>query len=133
MESSRREQVRQRSRFCCEYCLLPEAATPIMPFHVEHIIAKQHMVDDSLDNLALACDRCNAFKGPNLSSIDPLTNKIVNLFNPRLDVWGEHFRFDGLVIVGLTPKGRATAQLLQMNAIRRLELRQSWLASGGEL
>ncbi len=98
MESSRREQIRQRSHFCCEYCLLPEAATPIMPFHVEHIIAKQHMIDDSLDNLALACDRCNAFKGPNLSSIDPFTNKIVNLFNPRLDVWGEHFRFEGSVI-----------------------------------
>jgi hypothetical protein len=133
MESSRREQIRERARFRCEYCLLPEAATPIMPFHLEHVIAKQHMIDDSLENLALACDRCNAFKGPNLSSVDPFTKRIVKLFHPRLDIWNEHFLLEGSVIVGLTPKGRATAQLLQMNAIRRLELRQSWLASGGEL
>ncbi|MCC7338419.1 MAG: HNH endonuclease [Pirellulaceae bacterium] len=132
MEVALREHIRQRARFRCEYCLLPEAATPFTPFHVEHIIAKQHLIDDSIDNLALACDRCNAFKGPNLSSVDPVTLEIVNLFSPRRDVWDNHYLFQGSVVIGTTPKGRATVQLLQMNAARRLELRESWLASGGQ-
>lgn len=86
---------------------------------------------DSLSNLALACDRCNFHKGPNLSSIDPLTGTVVSLFHPRLDQWYEHFKFEESEIVGTSPVGRATAQLLQMNAIRRIELRTEWLLSGG--
>ena len=59
---------------------MPQEATPFIPFHVEHIIAKQHLeeVDDDLTGLAYACDRCNAFKGPNLSSIDPDTGDKVD-------------------------------------------------------
>src|SRR4051794_18394911 len=32
--------------------------------HVEHIVARQHGGADDPDNLALACNRCNASKGP---------------------------------------------------------------------
>jgi hypothetical protein len=49
----------------------------------------------------------------------------VNLFNPRQDRWEEHFNVNGLIIVGLTPKGRATVWLLQMNAPERLRFRDS--------
>ncbi len=66
MDSAIRTIVRERAAWRCEYCHLPESATPFVPFHVEHVIAQQHREDNSLDNLALACDRCNAFKGPNL-------------------------------------------------------------------
>jgi hypothetical protein len=114
---------------------MPQDATPFIPFHVEHIIAKQH-VDvghDDLEGLAYACDRCNAFKGPNLSSIDPATGETVNVFNPRTDVWSEHFARSGGRIIGLTPIGRATARLLNMNDSRRIELRLQWLAEGGSL
>lgn len=54
---------------------MPQKAMPFIPFHVEHIIARQHVdeVDDDLSGLAFACDRCNAFKGPNRSSIAPET------------------------------------------------------------
>lgn len=133
MSTPQRERIRQRAEFRCEYCRLPEAATPFITFHVEHVIAKQHLEDDSLDNLALACDRCNAFKGPNLSSIDPDSHEIVELFHPRRNSWTEHFRFDGPLVVGLSQTGRATVRLLNMNARRRVDLRQNWLETGNEL
>lgn len=73
MDAATRDFVRRRATDRCEYCHMPQAATPFIPFHVEHIIAKQHVdeVQDDPSGLAYACDRCNAFKGPNLSSIEP--------------------------------------------------------------
>ena len=103
------------------------------PFHVEHTIAKQHGGGDDLNLLCLACDRCNAYKGPNLSSVDPASGDIVPLFNPRQDVWKNHFLLRGGEIVGLTPTGRATVRLLNMNARRRVQLREEWLDEGGSL
>jgi 5-methylcytosine-specific restriction endonuclease McrA len=127
MNPSVRESVRKRALYRCEYCHIPEEATPFVGFHSEHIIAKQHLIDDSLDNLALSCDRCNAYKGTNLSSIDPDSLEIVSLFNPRKDHWEDHFEItDGCVIVGKTVCGRATAKLLNMNASRRVQLRRDW-------
>jgi hypothetical protein len=112
---------------------MPQAATPLIPFHAEHIIARQHLQDDHPDGLALACDRCNAYKGPNLASIDPQSGLVMALFHPRRHRWEEHFRIDGGMIVGLTPTGRATVQLLNMNARRRVQLRVEWIAEHGAL
>ncbi len=117
-----RQDVRRRASNQCEYCMLSEDASEVA-FHVEHIRAKQHGGSDDVSNLALACDRCNFFKGPNLSAIDPTTNKIVTLFHPRHDAWSEHFSMKEAEIIGLTPCGRATASLLQMNAPKRVQLR----------
>jgi hypothetical protein len=63
-----------------------------------------------------------------LTSIDPDTNTMVALFSPRADVWSEHFLVRDGHILGLTPTGRATARLLNMNAARRVELRREWSA-----
>jgi hypothetical protein len=131
MDAATREFVRRRALNRCEYCRTPQHATPLIPFHVEHIIATQHLLDDSPDNLCLACDRCNAYKGPNLSSLDNETSQIVQLFHPRRQNWSEHFRFEGPRIIGTTPTGRATVRLLQMNTSRRIELREH-LIDGGE-
>lgn len=86
---------------------MPQEATPLITFHVEHIVAKQHVGQDDDDDpsrLGLACDRCNAFKGPNLTSIDPGTKQRVDLFNPREDAWHEHFEMPGAEIQGISPK-----------------------------
>ena len=91
MEPSLKELVRVRAGNACEYCRLPQDATSLISFHIEHIVARQHGGSDAPDALALACDRCNAYKGPNLTSIDPDTNSLAPLFNPRTDAWGEHF------------------------------------------
>lgn len=101
-----------------------------MPFHVEHIVAKQHGGGDQEMNLAWSCDRCNACKGPNLSSVDPLTGGIVELFNPGRDAWSEHFVVRDAEIDAVTPTGRATARLLQMNAKRRVDVRRELIDEG---
>ena len=126
MDARTRELVRRRAGDVCEYCRIPQEATPLIPFHVEHIVSKQHGGTDDPDDLALACDRCNAYKGPNLTSIDPDTGTVVGLFHPRQDIWSEHFVVRGGHIAGLTPTGRATVRLLNMNASRRVELRNEW-------
>lgn len=90
---------------------------------MEHVVARQHGGSDNPEDLALACDRCNAYKGPNLTSIDPETGAIVPLFHPRHDRWEDHFEMQGGLIAGKTDVGRATVRLLNMNAPRRVELR----------
>ena len=124
MDAATRDLVRQRAGNRCEYCLIPQEATAFLTFHVEHIVARQHGGDDDNDNLALACNRCNAFKGPNLSAVDPGTLQVVQLFHPRHDAWDDHFALRGGKVIGLTPVGRATLQLLNMNAPQRVELRE---------
>lgn len=131
IDAATRQRVRLRAEDRCEYCRLPQYADESR-FHVEHILAQQHAPPevDHLDNLALACHRCNLHKGTNLSSVDPETGEVVSLFHPRRDDWRRHFALQGAVIVGLTPTGRATASLLQFNARRRVELRQRLIAEG---
>ena len=123
MDEASREFVRARAADVCEYCRLPKASSGLLPFHVDHVRARQHRGTDGPDNLCYACSWCNLFKGPNLTSYDPETDTIVRLFNPRTDLWDEHFWMDGAEIVGATPQGRATVALLQMNDDRRVRLR----------
>ncbi|MDP6116490.1 MAG: HNH endonuclease [Planctomycetota bacterium] len=133
MQAAVREFVRNRAEDRCEYCRMPQVAIDAT-FHVDHVIARQHVeqVEDDPEHLALACDRCNFYKGTNLSTVDPESGDIVPLFNPRQDIWEEHFLFAEASLVGLTPIGRATLRLLNMNARNRLELR-SWLIEEGIL
>ena len=130
MDDATRDLVRRRAQNRCEYCLLPQAHSPLT-HHVEHIVAKQHGGGDEADNLALACHRCNLRKGPNLTGMDPLTGEIVHLFHPRRHRWIEHFVLQDLRIIGLTPIGRATVHVLAMNDSRRLELRSTIVRGGG--
>ncbi len=95
-----------------------------MRFHLEHIRARRHGGQNSLDNLAWACPRCNERKSANLSGVDPDTGRVVRLFNPRTDPWARHFVCDGLHIAALTSIGRATAWLLEFNSDDRLDLRR---------
>ena len=130
MDEKTRHLVRERAGACCEYCRLPEAGVPFLSFHVEHVVAKQHGGSDDLANLAWACSRCNHRKGTNLSSMDPDTGTIVALFHRRQQHWRDHFSVRHARIVGLTPAGRATARLLDMNDSRRVRLRRELLAHG---
>ncbi len=118
-----RRLVKERSGMRCEYCRMAEAWEPFFPFHVEHIRARQHKGADTPDNLAYACNHCNLFKGPNLTSIDPDTGLLTPLFNPRLQLWSEHFVNQQGRVFGLTPVGRTTVFLMQMNVPHRVELR----------
>lgn len=109
-----RIEVVERARFCCEYCLLPDNAS-FYPHEIDHIVAVKHGGLTVSQNLAYACWRCNRHKGTDLASFDRETMQIVLLFHPRHDYWGEHFRWDHGRIQGISPIGRATAELLQFN------------------
>ena len=130
MNNALREFVRQRANNRCEYCLLPQSAAAFFWFHIEHIRARQHGGEDVEENLALACADCNAHKGPNLTSIDSLTDTVVLLFNPRSDNWSDHFACHGAVVLGLTSNGRATVDLLNINEAERLEMREGLRVNG---
>lgn len=106
--------VRSRAQNRCEFCLLPQSVVRLR-FQIEHIMACQHGGPDTLDNLALACGRCNRHKGPNIAGIDHETEQMTRLFNPRTDRWSEHFRWDGPRVIGASPIGRATIAVLVMN------------------
>ncbi len=124
MTPASREAVRKRARERCEYCRIRQIDVPFLKHQVEHVIPRQHGGGDQLANLALACYRCNKFKGPNLSAFDPRTGKLVRLFNPRRQRWLDHFSVRGVLILGRTATGRATVELLRMNATKRQSLRR---------
>ena len=130
MDATTRQLVRRRAKGQCEYCHLPQAAAPFLTFHIEHVQAQQHVEDDSLENLALACPDCNRHNGPNLTTIDPQTRLIVRLFHPRQDEWDSHFEYRAAMIVGRTSVGEATIRLLQMNSVERVEMRAELQNSG---
>ncbi len=132
MDARTRELVRQRAGNRCEYCRFRESAVPYLVFHVDHIIAKQHVddVSDDVQGLAWACSECNYHKGPNLVSIDPESNEQAAIFQPRQDDWEAHFKVENGMIMGRTPVGRATARLLNMNASRLVRLRRELIELG---
>ncbi|KYF59273.1 hypothetical protein BE08_19185 [Sorangium cellulosum] len=66
-----------------------------------------------------------------MASIDLETRRVVPLYHPRRQSWREHFTAepDG-TINGLTPEGRATVQLMDMNDDDRVRLRAFLLRRG---
>lgn len=118
-----RRQVEERAERRCEYCRIVQEAEPFSRFHVEHIVARQHGGLGDLGNLALSCHHCNLHKGPNLAGLDPVDGALIRLFHPRLEDWNAHFELVGAAVVGRSPCGRATVQLLRMNARGRQALR----------
>jgi hypothetical protein len=131
MDESLERELRERASFACEYCKLPDSLHP-GPFEVEHIIAQQHGGKTLLSSLAYSCLHCNRHKSLNLSGIDRVTSrtKLVRLFNPRRHTWSHHFRFEGPQVVGKTPIGRVTVQMLAMNDPLRVALREELLSEG---
>jgi hypothetical protein len=123
LPESLRKMVISRAGGACEYCGMHQEWEPFHPYHVEHIIARQHRGTDDLSNLALACHHCNLFKGPNLTSRDPDGDALVSLFHPRHHLWEEHFKRESAHVIGLTDVGRTTVFLLEMNSDQRVDLR----------
>jgi hypothetical protein len=62
--------------------------------------------------------------------MDSLSRRVENLFHPRRDRWDDHFAFRKAYIMGLTPSGRATVDVLVLNDARRVELREELLRLG---
>jgi hypothetical protein len=128
MDEEVRRLVRDRAGGRCEYCRLHQDDYEFQTFHVEHIIAQQHLGTDDPDNLCLACSECNWAKGPNLAGL--LGGKLYPLFHPRRQRWARHFRWDGTAIVGKTRSGVVTVQVLNLNSESRIMLRENLLFEG---
>lgn len=117
-----RQTIRERANYLCEYCHSPERLSANR-FTVDHVIPKSLSGSDDIDNLALACRRCNERRYNFVAGVDPETRAIVSIFNPRQQKWKEHFTWieNGIVIQGVTPVGRATCARLDLNDMRYLE------------
>lgn len=95
-----------------------------------HVIAKKHRGETESENLALACFYCNSYQGPNVAGIDPETNANTPLFHPRRDTWSDHFRWNGPQLIGLTPVGRTTIDVLRINHFDAVAVRASLIDEG---
>ena len=129
MDAVLEELVWRRAERRCEYCHFPAAFAEV-PFQLDHIVARQHGGTDEPDNLCLACCFCNRYKGPNLSGVDSVTRQVVRVFDPRLQVWAEHFRWDGAVLAGQTDIGRATIRTLNINRPDAIAVHRLLMAEG---
>jgi len=125
MSTALKRTVAARAHDRCEYCQSP-AAIATQSFTIDHIRPRASGGKTRLNNLAWACLGCNHHKHTKRKVIDPLTQKSVQLFNPRRQAWSEHFAWneDATRIIGQTPCGRATVEALQLNRPALVNLRR---------
>jgi hypothetical protein len=124
-----RAQVVQRASGRCEYCLVHQDDS-LYAHEVDHIIPVKHRGETSADNLCLACLECNRYKGSDFGSFDPETERITPLFNPRQQLWHEHFLLEGARIIPLSPEGRVTVFVLKLNDEMRVSARRALIDAG---
>src|SRR5438477_3715332 len=126
-----RRRVEKRAGWRCEYCHAPQRVSGYR-FHIEHILPRAQGGSDALRNRALACATCNLAKADRTVGFDPRRESEVALFNPRTQVWKDHFRWakDRQTLVGRTPPGRATVATLDMNNPLHREARRLWFETG---
>jgi hypothetical protein len=125
-----RQQVRLRANGRCEYCRKSEMVSTY-EFHVDHIIPPMHGGSSDFNNLAWACFECNVKKGTNVASYDPYSEELTPLYNPRTQSWSEHFEVVDDQIVGKTPVGRVTVNVLDMNHPDQRTARHIMIVAGG--
>jgi hypothetical protein len=118
-----RRLVRDRADLVCEYCLIAEEDTHY-GLEVDHIISEKHGGQTDEANLACACLFCNQAKGSDIGSIEWITGDYHRFFNPRQELWRDHFLLVEFRIEKLTPIGEVTSRLLRFNARERLEERR---------
>src|SRR4051812_39538867 len=90
-----------RAFHVCEYCLVHETDC-YLGCEADHVLSVKHGGLTIPENLAYACFHCNRHKGTDLGSISRITGSLVRFYNPRLDIWKEHFYFDEAVIKAIT-------------------------------
>lgn len=109
----------------CEYCHLPTRGQ-VATFPVDHVHPRTAGGGSDPNNLALACPRCNGHKWAATDAPDPDTGIVAALFNPRADVWADHFGWSADEpgrVIPRSPVGRATVARLRMNAPTIVALR----------
>jgi len=125
------ERIRSDARHRCGYCLVGEHLVGML-MEFEHLTPLSALGETVEENLWLSCRNCNGYKQARIEAVDPETNQAVRLFNPRRQIWDEHFRWseDRVTVIGLTPMGRATVEALKMNNPRIVASRRLWVSAG---
>ncbi len=126
-----RKRVTERANKRCEYCQIA-AEVVLAPMEIDHIMPLAQGRDDDESNLCYACPRCNGSKHATTDAVDPLTGENVDLFNPRKQVWTEHFTWadDNATILGVTACGRVTIDVLKINRVENLSFRKLMASIG---
>lgn len=126
-----RQQLAAQARYRCGYCHTQEAVSGV-PLTVEHILPRAKGGSDDEDNLWLSCRLCNEAKGVQTHAIDPASAELAPLFNPRQQIWSEHFAWsdNGVEVIGCSPAGRATVVALSLNTEFRRRARELWVEVG---
>jgi HNH endonuclease len=122
ISASLRQLVIRRANNRCEYCGISQVGQ-VATFHIDHVVHLVANGETTAENLALACVSCSLRKGARQILEDLETGKRVSVFNPRQEVWKEHFDWNDIQVSGLTPKGRATLQALDLNRPIMLAIR----------
>lgn len=131
VSAKQKTKVRKRAKNICEYCLaLGDYA--FHPFCIDHIIPISQGGAHDIENLAFSCQHCNNCKYNKSTALDPLNGQEVRLFNPRKDLWLDHFMWNTTQskILGISSIGRVTVVCLKMNRKEAINLRKV-LASFG--
>ena len=125
-----RERVTRRANSLCEYCKTAQAI--VIEMEIDHIVPESAGGLTEELNLCLACISCNHFKHDFQTGLDPETSQTVQLFNPRTQIWNEHFAWNEQKthVIGLTPVGRATVERMNMNRDLIVKARQRWVQAG---
>ncbi len=131
VSSALKQAVLNRAKNICEYCRCLGDYCPDT-FTVDHIQPRHSGGETNLNNLAWACFGCNGRKQGRTKYRDPQLNQIVPLFNPRQQIWAEHFDWseDQIQVIGKTDCGRATIAALDLNRLGVTNLRRLLIASG---
>ncbi len=125
-----REQVARRAKYRCEYCLVPERFLATI-FHIDHIRSLKHGGLTTQANLAFTCPHCNCNKGSDVAAFaDTEGEVLVRLFNPRKDVWEEHFYIRNGLILAKTTVAEATIRILAINEPYRVVFRKALAEAG---
>ena len=126
-----RSAVILRAHKCCEYCKSQDKYSPTS-YTIDHVVPENLDGTSEIENLAYACFLCNRLKSNKLKVFDTSIGKWIPLFNPRKDIWTEHFSWneDGTKIIGLTAIGRCTIKELQLNREKLIEYRNCLIPFG---
>ena len=129
MNDELRQLVWDRAAATCEYCRVQQQFDPL-PFGIDHIRPQYHHGPSVSENLCLACFQCNTFKAVNVAGYDPATGQLAELFQPRRDLWDDHINAERGWIIGKTPTGRVTVDVLRINLPERVEHRRLFAVLG---
>lgn len=130
VSKSLEQRIRQQAGERCGYCRSHQRYV-LGLLEIHHIIPVAGGGTNAEGNLWLACRLCNSYKSTQVDGFDLSTGQTVKLFNPRSQLWVEHFHWNehGDQIGGVTACDRVTVTALQLNNVLAVTVRRAWISA----